>query len=189
MQRSAPIQPKTSSTLPKFCRSAALSPTGRRVGHGEVRVVGEGRPADLQRPAEGLALDLRTQLRSLLALFRKYDSKKKFQPTATEIPAINIQKKYTTLVVFKNRTPFIRTTNMLPLDYADVFPFSVIVSDQVNPWEVDVLRALIRPPPPRGMRHRPHPVRWRAAPMLAQEGEMPRAPRRRLRQTKIHFRR
>ena len=61
-------------------------------GHGEVRVVGEGLPADLQRPAEGLALDLRTQLRSLLALFRKYDSKKKFQPTATEIPAINIQK-------------------------------------------------------------------------------------------------
>ena len=72
----------------------STTPTGRRVGHGEVRVVGEGRPADLQRPAEGLALDLRTQLRSLLALFRKYDSKKKFQPTATEIPAINIQKIY-----------------------------------------------------------------------------------------------
>ena len=38
-------------------------------GHGEVRVVGEGLPADLQRPAEGLALDLRTRRLGLAIFF------------------------------------------------------------------------------------------------------------------------
>ena len=52
LQKSVPIQPKSSNILPKFCRSAVLSPTGDVGMLPARRLLGGARPAH-GAPAKG----------------------------------------------------------------------------------------------------------------------------------------
>ena len=51
LQKSEPIQPKTSNILPKFCRSAVVSPTG---GARQGRRTSQGSPAAYARQPSGI---------------------------------------------------------------------------------------------------------------------------------------